>query len=54
MADEKTENCIVVIWRENLIASETANFHQPLCFGEKIKYLNEYEQLKPKRQIIAG
>ena len=50
MADEKTENCIVVIWRENLIASETADFHQPPSFGEE----KSKEMSAAKRQIIAG
>ena len=36
MADEKLN---IVIWQENLCASEKANFYQPLCFQKAASWI---------------
>jgi hypothetical protein len=44
----------IVIWRENLYASENANFHQPLCLLDGSQHLSRVLLIQKNCQIKAG
>ena len=45
------KNLNIVIWRENLCASENAKFHQPLCFFFS-KKIFKWQQVKTTNMIL--